>query len=380
MSTDARPGRTDSLVDVAGIRVGHATRNSAANPPAATTPFSTAGAPHSNPSGVGCPSGHWLTGATVVLTGPEGAVCGVDVRGGGPGTRETDLLDPRNLIERVHAVVLSGGSVFGLAAADGVLARLERDRIGFPVGLGLDGQPMVVPIVPTAVIFDLGRGGDPRARPDSTFGSQAYDAALASPAGTPPQQGNVGAGTGAVAGALKGGVGTASQVLDDGTTVAALVVANPVGSVLDPATGELWGARHLLTHEARPTTGSPSELAAYRQRLEQAQSDRLATTLIVVATDVTLTKARCAKVAGIAHDGLARAVSPVHTMFDGDTAFALATCARPEPGPAQLHALLAAAADCTTRAIVHAVLAAESVTTPAGWWPSYRDAFPSALS
>ncbi len=378
MRIDARAGRTDSLVDVAGIRVGHATRNSAANPPAAATAaaLSAAGAPHSNPSGVGCPSGHWLTGATVVLTGPEGAVCGVDVRGGGPGTRETDLLDPRNLIERVHAVVLSGGSAFGLAVADGVMGRLERDRIGFTVGLGLDGQPMVVPIVPAAVIFDLGRGGDPAARPDASFGVEAYDAALAWPPGTPPQQGNVG--TGAVAGALRGGVGTASQLLDDGSTVAAMVVANPVGSVLDPATGELWGARHLLTHQTRPTTGSPSELAAYRQRLEQAQSDRLATTLIVVATDATLTKARCAKVAGIAHDGLARAVSPVHTMFDGDTAFALASCTRPEPGPQQLHALLVAAADCTTRAVVHAVLAAESVTTAAGSWPSYRDAFPSA--
>lgn len=370
MRPDARAGRTDSLVDVAGIRVGHATRNSAA--------LSAAGAPHSNPSGAGCPRGHWLTGATVVLTGPEGAVCGIDVRGGGPGTRETDLLDPRNLIERVHAVVLSGGSAFGLAVADGVMGRLERDGIGFPVGRGLDGRPMVVPIVPAAVIFDLGRGGDPAARPDASFGVEAYDAALASPLGTPPQQGNVGAGTGAVAGALKGGVGTASQLLDDGSTVAALVVANPVGSVLDPATGQLWGARHLFAREPRPGPVSASELIAHQARLSGGPP--IATTLIVVATDVTLTKARCAKVAGIAHDGLARAISPVHTMFDGDTAFALSTTARPEPGPEQLHALLAAAADCTTRAVVHAVLAAASVTTAAGSWPSYRDAFPSAFA
>ena len=370
MRPDARAGRTDSLVDVAGIRVGHATRNSAA--------LSAAGAPNSNPSGAGCPRGHWLTGATVVLTGPEGAVCGIDVRGGGPGTRETDLLDPRNLIERVHAVVLSGGSAFGLAVADGVMGRLERDGIGFPVGRGLDGRPMVVPIVPAAVIFDLGRGGDPAARPDASFGVEAYDAALASPLGTPPQQGNVGAGTGAVAGALKGGVGTASQLLDDGSTVAALVVANPVGSVLDPATGQLWGARHLFAREPRPGPVSASELIAHQARLSGGPP--IATTLIVVATDVTLTKARCAKVAGIAHDGLARAISPVHTMFDGDTAFALSTTARPEPGPEQLHALLAAAADCTTRAVVHAVLAAASVTTAAGSWPSYRDAFPSAFA
>jgi len=261
-----------------------------------------------------------------------------------------------------------------------VMGRLERDGIGFPVGRKLDGQPMVVPIVPAAVIFDLGRGGDPRARPDAAFGIEAYDAALASPPRTPPQQGSVGAGTGAFAGVLKGGVGTASQVLDDGTTVAALVVANPVGSVLDPATGELWGARHLFAGEQRPGPGSASELAAHTARLAAAHSARLATTLVVVTTDATLSKARCAKVAGIAHDGLARAISPVHTMLDGDTAFALASCTRPEPGPQQLHALLVAAADCTTRAVVQAMLAAESVTTPAGSWPSYRDAFPSAFA
>jgi len=315
----------------------------------------------------------------VVLAGPDGAVAGVDVRGGGPGTRETDLLDPRNVIERVHAVVLTGGSAFGLATADGVLARLERDGIGFRVGRGADGQDLVVPIVPAAVIFDLGRGGDSRSRPDPAMGAEAYDAAMAAPVGAAPRQGSVGAGTGAVAGELKGGVGTASQLLDDGTTVAALVVANPVGSVLDPATGELWGARHLFAGEERPGPGSASELIAHLARVDAARSARLATTLVVVATDATLTKSCCAKVAGVAHDGLARAVSPVHTMFDGDTAFALATCSRPRPGPAQLHALLEAAADCTTRALVHAVLAAESVTTPAGSWPSYRDAFPSAF-
>ena len=337
----ARRGPTDSLVDVAGLRVGHATRR-----------------------GDG-----WLTGVTVVLTGREGAVGGVDVRGGGPGTRETDLLDPRNVVERVHAVVLSGGSAFGLAAADGVVQRLERDGIGLAVAPGV-----VVPIVPAAVVFDLGRGGDPRARPDAALGVAAYDAASAAR----PPQGNVGAGTGAVAGVLKGGVGTASQVLDDESTVAALVVVNPVGSVLDPATGELWGARHLLADDERPSAASAHELLEHRARVAAALEARLATTLVVVATDATLTKARCAKLAGITHDGLARAISPVHTMFDGDTAFGLATCTGPEPTSPQLHALLHAAADVTTRAVVHAVLAAGSVTTPAGSWPSYSDAFPSA--
>ena len=211
------------------------------------------------------------------------------------------------------------------------MRRLEDDGVGFAVSAGV-----VVPIVPAAVVYDLGRGGDVRSRPDAALGAAAYDAASV----TAPAQGCVGAGTGALAGVLKGGVGTASQVLDDGSTVAALVVANPVGSVLDPATGELWGARHLLGHEERPRAATASETGRHRARVAAAQAARLATTLVVVATDATLSKARCAKLAGIAHDGLARAISPVHTMLDGDTAFALATCARPEPTPELLHELL----------------------------------------
>lgn len=342
MSDLVRPGATNSLVDVAGLRVGHATR-----------------------TGEG-----WLSGTTVMLTGADGAVGGVDVRGGGPGTRETDLLDPRNAVERVHAVVLTGGSAFGLAVADGVMAHLERHGIGYEVGAG---GPRV-PIVPAAVVFDLGRGGDAAHRPGPASGVAACEAASRDAV----VEGAVGAGTGAVAGGLKGGVGTASQELDDGSTVAALVVVNAVGSVLDPATGELWGARHLLAGERDP--GVPDlpavqdfqrELLA--QRAAGAPAAGGATTLVVVATDRTLTKAQCAKVAGISHDGLARAISPVHTMFDGDTAFALATSERPAPTPFELHALLAAAADCTTRAVVRAVLAAERTTTPAGAWPAYRD-------
>lgn len=328
-------GPTNSLVDVTGLAVGHATRRAEG----------------------------WLTGTTVVLTGAEGAVAGVDVRGGGPGTRETDLLDPRNLVERVHAVVLTGGSAFGLAAADGVMAELERQGTGLAVG----DSGAVVPIVPAAVCFDLGRGGDITHRPDATFGVEAVGAASRDGVA----EGCVGAGTGAVAAGLKGGVGSASQVLDDGTTVGALVVVNAVGSPFDPATGRLWSDPHLLPDE-RPAV--PDTEAAERLRAavrHDAPGVGAATTLIVVATDATLSKAQCAKMAGIAHDGLARAISPVHTMADGDTAFALATCGRPSPDQVQLHALLTAAADTTCRAVARAVLAAESVSTSTGSWPGY---------
>ena len=340
MST--RTGPTNSLVDVAGLRVGHATYD-----------------------GDG-----WLTGATVVLTPPQGAVAGVDVRGGGPGTRETDLLDPRNGVERVHAVALTGGSAFGLGVADGVMAHLERHGVGYEVGAG---GPRV-PIVPAAVVFDLGRGGDVAHRPDAASGEAACEAA----SGGSVVEGAVGAGTGTVAGGLKGGVGSASQVLDDGSTVAALAVVNAVGSVFDPANGELWGARHLVSGEVSLGTPDPVAVQAFQselmaQRAQRAAALGEATTLIVVATDRSLTKSQCAKLAGISHDGLARAVSPVHTMFDGDTAFALATGERPAPDPFELHAVLTAAADCTTRAVVRAVLAAERTTTAAGTWPAYRD-------
>jgi putative pantetheine hydrolase len=332
-----------SITDVAGIRVGQTERV----------------------------DDGWLTGTTVVLAPPEGAVGGVDVRGGGPGTRETDLLDPRNLVERVHAVVLSGGSALGLVAADGVARRLLRDGIGYPVG----GDGEVVPIVPGAVIFDLGRGGSFGNHPDATFGEAAYDAA-----GTDVAEGNHGAGAGARAGGLKGGVGTASSTLPDGTTVGALVVANPVGSCVDPSTGELWAARHCLDGDL-PSLRRPAEAELLSAKVEAASQDvlhrpPLATTLVVIATDATLTKAQCAKVSGLGHDGLARAINPVHTMFDGDTVFTLATCAGAAPDPLAFHALLEAAGNCVTRAVARAVLAAESTHGLRG----YRDAFPSALA
>jgi L-aminopeptidase/D-esterase-like protein len=312
----------------------------------------------------------WLTGTTVVLAPPEGAVAGVDVRGGGPGTRETDLLDPRNLVERVYAVVLSGGSALGLAAADGVAGRLLRDGIGLPIG----GPGEVVPIVPGAVIADLGRGGTFAHHPDAGFGQAAYDAAS-----DHVTEGNHGAGTGAKAGGLKGGVGTVSATLADGTTVGALVVVNAVGSCVDPATGELWAARHCAEGDLPPLRRpARAELEAARAAAAAQDAPRrppLATTLAVIATDATLTKAQCAKVSGLGHDGLARAINPVHTMFDGDTVFTLATCAGEAPDLFAFQTLLEAAGTCVTRAVARAMLAAESTHG----LRSYRQAFPSAF-
>jgi len=347
----ALPGPTNTIRDVAGLRVGHHARQ-----------------------GDG-----WLTGSTVVLAPDAGAVAGVDVRGGGPGTRETDLLDPRNRVERVHAVVLSGGSAFGLAAADGVMQRLYQAGVGLP--MGAPGQ--VVPLVPGAVIFDLGRGGDFACRPDREFGERAYDEAVAGSGEMP--MGTVGAGTGAVAGGLKGGLGSASVILDDGTMLAALVVVNAVGSCVDPRTGELYAARYGLAGEFdHLATPDPDELThASQQAVARTAPNGLrpamATTIGVVATDTTLTKAQCTKVSGIAHDGMARGIRPVHTMFDGDTVFTLATCARDAPDQVGFHKLLEAAADCFTRAIGHALASATTVKTSAGLWRSYRDAFPSAF-
>ncbi|WP_323101936.1 P1 family peptidase [Intrasporangium sp. YIM S08009] len=350
----ARPGPTNSLVDVAGLRVGHATRDEPG----------------------------WLTGATVVLTPRGGAVAGVDVRGGGPGTRETDLLDPRNLVDRVDAVVLGGGSALGLAAADGVAGGLLADGRGWPMGEG-----HVVPIVPGAILFDLGRAGTWEHHPGADEGRVAYEAARDASGEAAPLQGCVGAGTGAKAGGLKGGVGSASVVLESGVIVAALVAVNAVGSAVDPATGVIHGVRYGLDDEFSGV-GIPAadEVEAARERGDALAAARvgmpgLATTIGVVATDATLTKAQCAKLAGIGHDGFARAIKPVHTLFDGDTLFALATGSGPAPDPVGLTVLMEAGADCVARAIAHALLAATSVERTADGGValrSWREAFPSA--
>jgi putative pantetheine hydrolase len=350
-------GARNDLTDVPGIRVGHHQRIGRA----------------------------WRTGTTVVLPPPE-TLAAVEVRGGGPATRETDALDPRNLVPAAHALCLTGGSAYGLAAADGVVAWLEEHDIGFRVGT----EPgHVVPIVPTAALFDLGRGGVFANRPDASFGRRAVAKAAAGRRPAPVALGSVGAGAGALAGGIAGGIGSASAVLASGVTVAALVVVNAVGATFDPRTGGLHGATSLLPGELRLRRPSAGAARAAAERLAAAArtSPPLNTTLGVVATDADLTKAQLHRFAGIAHDGLARAVRPSHLMTDGDTFFALATGSRPlvptaDDGDATaaaplmaLNTLLGAAADVVTRAIVRAIVAADG----APGRPSYRDLFTDSV-
>jgi L-aminopeptidase/D-esterase-like protein len=311
--------RTDSICDVAGLKVGHFTHPQRA------------------------------TGCSVVLC-EAGVTCGVDVRGGAPGTRETDLLRPENQVELVHAVLLSGGSDFGLDAAGGVMRWLEEHGHGYPVG------PVRVPIVPAAVLFDLWVG-DPRIRPDAHAGYAACQAASANA----PAQGNVGAGAGATVGklwgigrAMKGGIGTASLTAG-GFTVGALVAVNAIGDVVDPETGEpIAGARtgdgrHLLRSAHALMRGERPEMAR----------PGAATTIGIVATDAALTKAQATKLASMAHDGLARCTQPAHTMADGDTLFALATGAAAQAAPMTLLGTLAATA--TAQAVLNAIRHATGV-------------------
>jgi len=322
----------------------------------------------------------WATGTTVVLA-RQGAVGGVDIGGGAPGTRETDLLAPGAMVERVHAICFTGGSAYGLAAADGVMHWLADHGIGLPVG---DQPHELVPIVPAAVLFDL-KLGEWGNRPDAGFGAAACEAA----AGGAVAEGCVGAGTGATAGPLKGGVGTASSVLEGGFTVGALVVLNARGHAVDPATGVPFAiARALPSERAGWQPPSAIDVAAAAERMNKsAKMPRLNTTLVVVATDALLTKAECGVLAGVAHDGVARGVRPAHTLFDGDCVFALATGHRPlelestdayAAGPSRaalVNDLASAGADAVERAIVHAVLSATTVGTS----PAYRDLFPSSV-
>jgi L-aminopeptidase/D-esterase-like protein len=292
-----------SILDVAGIRIGHA---------------------HNLKSRTGC---------TVILCEANGAVCGVDVRGAAPGTRETDLLDPGNLVERVHAILLSGGSAFGLDAATGVMQFLEERGIGFDTGVAR------VPIVPAAVIYDLAIG-DAHIRPNAQMGYQACVNASSETV----EEGQVGAGAGAMVGKISGianasdgGIATLSMKLASGATVGVLVVVNAFGDIVDPTNGQiLAGARmpggqsFLNTQkviEQGITRNSAARKAKGKTHLAAHPfSTAIAnTTLAVIATDATLTKAQARKVAGMAHDGLARAIKPVHTMFDGDTIFTLST-------------------------------------------------------
>ena len=263
--------------------------------------------------------GHWSdltarTGCTVVLCPEPGCVASADVRGAAPGTRETALLEPDKTVERVQAVLLSGGSAFGLGAADGVMGFLEARGRGFPTPFG------VVPIVPAAVIYDLGVG-DPAVRPDAAAGRQACAAATDAPVA----QGRIGAGAGATCGKYFGfdraeasGLGSAA-VRVGGAVVAALSVANPVGDVFDADTGTLLAG-------VRGETGSYSERFARAAGLQTGGTN---TTLVVIATDAPLTKAECKALAGSAHVGVARVTRPSHTVSDGDTAFCLSTGAGP---------------------------------------------------
>lgn len=284
------------------------------------------------------------TGVTVVLAGPAGMTAAVDVRGGGPGTRETDLLAPHNTVDRVHAIALCGGSAFGLAAADGVMTELERAGIGFPV-LGEEREGPRVPIVPAAVIFDL-FVGDPAHRPTAADGAAATRAALTGGGGDAGTSTSIGAGCGATAGVLRGGFGQASVQVGE-YVVAAGVVANPVGSVIDPRTGRLYGDPRLAAVDLE------------RFRALEPPAAQLNTTIGVIATTAPVTTAQAQRLAMTGHDGIARAIRPAHSPLDGDTLFAVSTA--PAPGLVDiptLGELCRAAADVVEAAIVAAIIGA----------------------
>jgi L-aminopeptidase/D-esterase-like protein len=305
------------------------------------------------------------TGCTVILADGDGAVGGVSQRGGAPGTRETDLLQTSHLVERVNAIVLSGGSAFGLAAADGVMRYLEERKIGYKTGAG------VVPIVPAAILFDLGFGGDARIRPTAECGYQAAAAASSDAV----REGNVGAGAGATVGKLggrgadggrrlpmKAGLGSASIRLANGLVVGAIVAVNAVGDIIDPVSGQvvagvrnangtLADARRILRESAAPAPARPGEN----------------TTIAVVATNARLTKEQANRLALMADDGLARAINPSHTIGDGDTVFALATGTW--DGEANITVVGGLAAEALSEAVVRAATQA----TASGGLPSARD-------
>lgn len=294
---------------------------------------------------------HAITGVTVVL--PDAAcTAAADVRGGGPGTREIHVMDPENLVDRIDAIVLSGGSAFGLDAAGAVMNRLAHRGRGFAVG------PRVVPIVPAAILFDLMNGGAKdwgENPPYRDLGRAALDTVSMDFA-----LGNAGAGMGATAGPLKGGLGSASLVLDDGTTVGALVAANPTGSVVmdDGRTFWAWPLERdgEFGGNLPPARPSPDDAGA-ASALPGAN-----TTIAVVATDATLTRGQAKRVAMMAQDGLARAIRPIHTPFDGDTVFALATAQRNATvTPPVLSQIGSAAADCLARAVARAVWSATDI-------------------
>jgi L-aminopeptidase/D-esterase-like protein len=319
----------NAITDVVGVKVGHYTDQQA------------------------------VTGCTVLLC-EHGAVAGVDVRGGAPGTRETDLLRPLNLVQEAHAILLAGGSAFGLDAAGGVMRYLEERGIGFDAGVAR------VPIVPTAVLFDLAIG---RAdvRPDSAAGYQACCAATDGPVA----EGSVGAGTGATVGKLlgprfatKSGLGTASERIGKGIVIGALVAVNAFGDVVDPASGRI-----LAGTRAPVLGGFVDTTQRMKGDLGQIALALANTTIGVVATDACLTKEEANKVAQMAHDGLAITIRPVHTMFDGDTIFSLSTGKAPGGQRGDVSVIGAVAAQVMARAVLRAVREAQSL----GGIPAARD-------
>jgi L-aminopeptidase/D-esterase-like protein len=315
---------TNSIVDIKGIQVGQ-TQNDTA-----------------------------LTGCTVVLC-EMGAVAGIDQRGGAPGTRETDLLQPMHLVEKVHAIVLSGGSAFGLDSATGVMRYLEEKKVGFNTGVAR------VPIVPAAVIFDLAVG-DPRIRPDAAMGYTACQKA----SNTRPKEGNFGAGTGATVGkiygmkqAMKSGIGTASVEIGGGVIVAAMMVVNAFGDVWDPETKcIISGARTISRKpELNKFADTLQTMKSYIGRTTISFASHQNTVIGVVATNANLTKEEVNKVAQMSHNGIAATIRPAHTMFDGDTIFALSLGKR--KGDVSIIGSFAAVA--VGKAILSAVWAAQGI-------------------
>lgn len=308
------------------------------------------------------------TGVTVLIpNAPVVAAC--DVRGGAPGTRETDALDPSCLVERIHGLVLSGGSVFGLDAASGVVNWLASRGLGYAL---VPGAP-VAPVVPSAILFDLANGGD------KSWGLEPPYRALALKACDSRNRsfalGNAGAGFGALAGRYKGGLGSASA-LWEGFTVGALVAVNSSGSPVLPGGGDLWAADYGIGDELPRRIGQSADAASLFQGTkfelgEEAVVPGANTTIAIIATDAALTKSEARRLAIMAHDGMARALRPAHTPFDGDTVFAIATSAQimGERREHRLSALGAIAADAVSRAIGRAVWEARSL----GRWKSYRD-------
>jgi L-aminopeptidase/D-esterase-like protein len=326
----ARPGPGNSICDVAGVRVGQA---------------------HDE---------RVRSGVTVILPDSP-CVCAVDARGGGPGTRETDALAAENLVETVHGLVFAGGSVYGLAAADAVCAWLGAQGIGFRFDQFGAGIP-AAPVVPAAILFDLANGGHKawgEAPPYGRLGREAAEAA-----GETVTLGRAGAGFGAMAGALAGGIGSASIVTDEGFVVGALAAVNSFGSVLAGDGQTFWASPFEIGDEfgGRGTAGLSTAPDDWGLAKAAATDGRTNTTLACIALDADLTKAEAKRVAVMAQDGLARAIRPAHAPFDGDVVFVLATGAKllPEPRPLAITRLGAHAADVLARAIARGVYWAQT--------------------